>query len=371
VTDDAEAIARAEEIGYPVMIKASAGGGGKGLRFVPSAKAFPDALRITRTEARAAFGDDAVFVEKAIEEPRHIEIQVLADGHGRAVHLGERECTIQRRHQKVIEECPSPFLDPDLRRRMGAAALRVVDAAGYANAGTVEFLVDRHRNFHFLEMNTRLQVEHPVTEAVTGIDLVRWQIRIAAGEPLDFLQDDVEMRGAALECRIYAEDPENGFLPSPGRIASLRAPSGPGIRDDSGIYPGWTVPIEYDPLLSKLVAWGPSRRIAIERMKRALAEYRIMGIRHNVDFFRRVLDDADFRAGKFDTGFIDRWVARHYPTEESDTDGDLALILAALARHRETPGAPQCSPTVRTSRWKRGGRERGTRPFRRGQEPER
>src|SRR5262249_4469846 len=238
------------------------------------------------------------------------EIQVLADRHGNAIFLGERECTIQRRHQKVIEECPSPIMDDDLRQRMGAAALQVVRAADYWNAGTVEFLVDGNRQFYFLEMNTRLQVEHPVTEMVTGIDLVKQQIRIAAGEKLSLRQDQIALRGAAIECRIYAEDPENNFFPSPGRIQHLRTPSGPGVRDDSGVYEGWTVPIEYDPLISKLAVWAATRAETIERMQRALREYRIEGIKTNIAFFLDVLNDPDFRKGDFDTSFIERFKRR-------------------------------------------------------------
>ena len=256
VQSNEEARRVAESVGYPIMLKASGGGGGKGLRFVSDAAELDGALRDTRAEALAAFGDDAVYIEKFVERPRHIEIQVLADRHGNAIHLGERECTIQRRHQKVIEECPSPIVDSELRARMGETALKVVKAANYYNAGTVEFLLDAQRRFYFLEMNTRLQVEHPVTEMVTGLDLVKLQLIVAAGEELPLRQDDVVMRGAAIECRIYAEDPDNNFFPSPGKIVRLRTPSGPGVRDDSGVYEGWTIPIDYDPLISKLAAWG-------------------------------------------------------------------------------------------------------------------
>src|SRR5437879_10657747 len=268
------------------MLKASGGGGGKGLRFVPSENELESALRNTRSEALAAFGDDAIYVEKFVEKPRHVEIQVLADRHGHAIHIGERECTIQRRHQKVIEECPSPIMDPDLRSRMGEAALRVVKAAKYYNAGTVEFLVDQARRFYFLEMNTRLQVEHPVTEMVTGLDLVKHQILIAAGEKLTLQQDDIVMRGAAIECRVYAEDPWNNFFPSPGKITMLRTPSGPGIRDDGGVYAGWTVPIDYDPLLSNLEAWGATRDAAIRRLQRALRGYHLEAIQTTLSFLR-------------------------------------------------------------------------------------
>jgi acetyl-CoA carboxylase biotin carboxylase subunit len=317
---------------------------------------------MTRSEAQSAFGDDAVYVEKYLDCPRHIEIQVVADRHGNAVHLGERECSIQRRHQKVIEECPSPIVDADLRRRMGDAALRVVEAARYHSTGTVEFLVDADRNFYFLEMNTRLQVEHPVTEMVTGVDLVVEQIRVAAGERLSIRQADIQMRGVAIECRVYAEDPDNDFLPSPGRIESLRIPSGPGIRDDGGVYAGWTVPLEYDPLLSKLVAWGPDRAAAIARMCRALGEYRIRGVRNNLAFFREVLRDPDFETGTFDTGYIDRWLrsrAASDPSPVPETDRDLAMIAAAFYRERTRPALASSGPEV--SVWKRHGREQQVR----------
>jgi acetyl-CoA carboxylase biotin carboxylase subunit len=308
ITSNDEARAIALSVGYPIMLKASGGGGGKGLRFVRSEDELESALRNTRSEALAAFGDDAIYIEKFVDKPRHVEIQVLADRHGNSIYLGERECTIQRRHQKVIEECPSPIMDADLRRRMGEAALKVVKAADYYNAGTVEFLVDRNRRFYFLEMNTRLQVEHPVTELVTGLDLVKLQIRTAAGDKLPLVQDDVVMRGAAIECRVYAEDPENNFFPSPGKIVTLQTPSGPGVRDDSGVYEDWNVPIEYDPLISKLATWAPTRDETIARMQRALSEYKIEGIKTNIAFFREVLNHPDFRKGDFDTGFIDRWM---------------------------------------------------------------
>ena len=271
LADDAEAARVAAEVGYPVMIKAAMGGGGKGMRLVRAPGELPGALRAARSEAGAAFGDAAVYVERYVEEPRHIEIQILADGHGNVVHLGERECSIQRRHQKLIEESPSPFVTPEMRARMGEAACAVAAAVGYVNAGTVEFLVDAERHFYFLEMNTRLQVEHPVTELVTGRDLVKEQLRIAAGDKLGFTQDDVVATGWAIECRINAEDPHAGFIPSPGRITSLRPASGPWVRDDSGVYGGYTIPRFYDTLMAKLVVWGPDREAAIARMARALA----------------------------------------------------------------------------------------------------
>jgi acetyl-CoA carboxylase biotin carboxylase subunit len=364
VEREEEAIAIAASLKYPIMLKASAGGGGKGMRLVRSDAELSSALIQTRAEAMAAFGDDAVYIEKYVEEPRHIEIQVLADHHGNAVYLGERECTIQRRHQKVIEECPSPIMDEDLRGRMGQAALDVVRAAHYTNAGTVEFLVGRNREFYFLEMNTRLQVEHPVTEMVTGLDLVKEQIRVATGERLSFSQSDVKMTGAAIECRVYAEDPENNFFPSPGIIQLLQTPSGPGVRDDSGVYEGWTVPIDYDPLISKLVAWAPTRREAIDRMARALGEYRVEGIKTNLHFFREILKDSDFGAGQFSTEFIDRFMDRWMRSRAngpgpSDSDRDLAVLAAIFT---DTEPALDVPPASRPqSLWKSKGRERGLR----------
>jgi len=361
IASDEEARKIASLVGYPIMLKASAGGGGKGLRSVQSEDELESALRNTRSEALSAFGDAAIYIEKFVDRPRHVEIQVMADRQGNAVYVGERECTIQRRHQKVIEECPSPIMDADLRRRLGEAALKVVRAAGYYNAGTVEFLVDPNRGFYFLEMNTRLQVEHPVTEMVTGLDLVQWQIRIAAGENLGLRQEDVVMRGAAVECRVYAEDPSNNFFPSPGKIATLRTPAGPGIRDDGGVYQGWTVPIDYDPLISKLVAWGATRDEAIGRMKRALGEYHIEGIKTNISFFLEVLDHPDFRKGVFDTSFIDRWLqTRTLQSPLSDVDQDFAILAASLF-HSERSGPRPEAARREESLWRLDGRRRGLR----------
>ena len=360
VADPDEARRVAQSLGYPVMVKASAGGGGKGMRIVHSEAELASALQTTAAEAQAAFGDGAVYIEKVIERPRHIEIQVLADHHGNAVFLGERECTIQRRHQKVIEECPSPVVDSELRRRLGEAALNVVRAAVYYNAGTVEFLVDAHGRFYFLEMNTRLQVEHPVTEMVTGVDLVKEQIRIAAGAALNLQQQDITLKGAAIECRIYAEDPENNFFPSPGTIRLLRTPAGPGIRDDNGVYEGWTVPVDYDPLISKLIAWAPSRNEAIRRMRRALDEYRIEGIQTNLAFFRSVLDHDRFRSGDFDTGFIDRWLRETKAVDEvPEMDHDLAAIAVAIEDSGSKPKTN--SGIAPKSAWKTAARLRGLR----------
>ena len=324
-----EAARLAAGVGYPVMLKAAAGGGGKGMRLVNLPAELESALQSAQSEAQRAFGDGEVYLEKAVINPRHIEMQVLADEHGNTVYLGERECSIQRRHQKVIEETPSPVVGADLRRRMGEVAVRVAQAAGYSNAGTVEFLVDAEKNFYFLEMNTRLQVEHPVTELVTGLDLVHLQIRIAAGERLPFTQNEVSLRGHAIECRIYAEDPDNNYFPSPGKITLLLAPSGPGIRRDSGMYEGWTVPIEYDPLLAKLIGYGSDRSQAIARLARALDEYFVGGIKTNLSLFRRILGDADFQAGRFDTGYLDRLLKVPLPGTRQE-DSDVAAIAAGV-----------------------------------------
>src|SRR5271170_4963084 len=314
--DHARALAR--EIGYPVLLKAAAGGGGKGMRRVDVESELESAIRDASSEAERAFQNGEVYLEKVIEKARHIEIQIAGDHHGNLVHLGERECSLQRRHQKIIEECPSPFVakHPKMRAAMGEAALKIARAAGYDNLGTVEFLADNRGNFYFLEVNTRLQVEHPVTELVTGYDLVQLQLRIAAGEALPFTQKDVGWRGWAMECRVCAEDPDNQFIPSPGKIQQLREPSGPGVRLDSGVYPGWTVPLEYDALLAKLVTWGPDRNTAIQRQQRALAEYGFMGIQTNINFFLDIMNDSEFRAGDISTAFIPDFIARRKPTVE-------------------------------------------------------
>ncbi|MBV8818742.1 MAG: acetyl-CoA carboxylase biotin carboxylase subunit, partial [Acidobacteriaceae bacterium] len=318
--DQARDVARM--LGYPVLLKAAAGGGGKGMRRVDSEHDLESAIREASSEAERAFHNSDVYLEKVVVNPRHIEIQILGDQHGNLIHLGERECSIQRRHQKVIEECPSPLVaaHPELRQAMGEAAIRVARAAGYYNAGTAEFLVDADRNFYFLEMNTRLQVEHPVTELATGLDLVQLQLRIANGEKLPFTQADVSWRGSAMECRIYAEDPDQQFMPSPGKIAQLREPAGPGVRVDSGVYPGWTVPLDYDPMLAKLITWSPERSTSIDRMQRAIAEYAIVGIRTNLDFFRQILADPAFRQGDLHTGFIEEFFQRRSPPAAADAE---------------------------------------------------
>jgi acetyl-CoA carboxylase biotin carboxylase subunit len=356
--EEAEAIAR--QIGYPVMLKAAAGGGGKGMRRVEDAGALASALRDASSEAERAFGNGEVYVEKLIEKPRHIEIQVLGDHHGTLIHLGERECSIQRRHQKVIEECPSPFVtkQSQLREEMGSAAIRVASAAGYYNAGTVEFLVDSATGaYYFLEMNTRLQVEHPVTELVTGVDLVQLQLGIAAGDRLPLKQSDIRWTGAAIECRLGAEDPENQFFPSPGLITDLAMPSGPGVRLDTGIYPGWRVPMEYDSLLAKLAVWAPTRPAATSRMLRALGECHIGGIKNNVGFFREILRDPEFAAGELHTAFITEFLERRSVTA-LDADVELAQVLVAVAESRKTKAAAVTAAAASGSEWLREGRSR-------------
>jgi len=356
----AEAERTAQKFGYPVMLKAAAGGGGKGMRLV----AVPDELRSAfdnaKSEAAAAFGDDSLYLEKAVERPRHIEIQIFGDSHGNVVHLGERECSIQRRHQKVIEECPSPINESGLRERIGAAAVKLAAAVNYVGAGTVEFLVaDATREFYFLEMNTRLQVEHPVTELVTGIDLVREQITVASGAPLSFSQDEVRWHGHAIECRVYAEDPDNSFFPSPGTISHLLVPSGPGIRDDSGVEENSEVSIHYDPLVSKLSAWGRTRDEAIDRLRRAIDEYEIGGIKTTLPFFREIVRDDEFRSGRLDTGFISRFNTRRTnKAEERDQESqDLALITAAVHYARlQRQAAGDGETSGNQSRWKTSGR---------------
>ena len=346
----------AREIGYPVMLKASAGGGGKGMRMVRAESELAAAYHTARSEAQNAFNDSSVYLEKYIEHPRHVEFQILGDAHGHVIHLGERECSLQRRHQKVLEECPAPTVTRDLRQRMGETAVRIGKLAGYRNAGTVEFLLDSSGSFYFLEMNTRLQVEHPVTELVTGIDLVKAQIRIAAGEPLELRQEDIGMRGAAIECRIYAEDPANNFFPSPGLITRFHVPEGPGIRHDSGVYEGWQVPTEYDPLLSKLAVWAGNRREAIARMQRALGEFQVNGIRSNITLFRRILEHPDFVAARLDTGFIDCILSGSSNGEETAPEEERrAALLAALLRAEHESGA-MAMATPAGNKWKQAGR---------------
>lgn len=356
-----EAEELAPKIGFPVMIKAAAGGGGKGMRLVHTAAELKPGFETAQSEAQRSFNDSEVYLEKYIQNPRHIEIQVLADEHGNVVFLGERECSVQRRHQKVIEEAPSAVVDEDLRQRMGAVAVQAAKSAGYTNAGTVEFLVDAQKNFYFLEMNTRLQVEHPVTELVTGLDLVHLQLRIASGEKLPFQQNDITLRGHAIECRIYAEDPDNNFFPSPGKIQRLIRPSGPGIREDSGVYEGWNVPLDYDPMLSKLIAFAPNRAMAIARMERALDEYFVGGIKTNLGLFRRILRHPDFVAAKIDTGFLDRLLAQPVASSPvGDDNQHVAAIAAALFTAMQPSKANGTNPApaaASATAWKQAARK--------------
>ncbi|MEM8993560.1 MAG: ATP-grasp domain-containing protein, partial [Acidobacteriota bacterium] len=353
-------------VGYPVMLKASAGGGGKGMRRVDDAENLAAAFREARSEAASAFGDDAIYLEKFIEEPRHIEIQILGDRHGKVVSLGERECSLQRRNQKVLEEAPSPVVDRDLRRRMGEAAVRAAEAVGYTNAGTVEFLVDARGDFFFLEMNTRLQVEHPVTELVTGLDLVRAQIDIVRGRPLDSRYDGVEPRGHAIEVRLYAEDPFRNFAPSPGRLEILRWPDGPGIRVDAGVYEGAEIPIYYDPMIAKLIAWGEDRTQAIERLGRALSEMRLEGISTSTPLFELILADEDFRAGRLDITMLERKLESGEWMPSEEPGGDLSLVAAAIAhaiRQQQKTSAPSGAAAPgrgHRDRWRQAARREST-----------
>jgi len=361
LTSFAETKETAHKFGYPVMLKAAAGGGGKGMRLVHSDEDLLSAFENAQAEAASAFGDSSVYLEKAVEKPRHIEIQIFADTFGNVVHLGERECSIQRRHQKVIEECPSPINDPELRRQMGNAAVKIAKAVNYVGAGTVEFLVaDATREFYFLEMNTRLQVEHPVTELVTNFDLVREQFQVADGQRLSFTQEDVEWLGHAIECRVYAEDPDNNFFPSPGTITHLQEPSGPGIRIDSGVRLNSEVSIHYDPMIAKLAVWGRTRVEAIDRLRRALDEYKVGGITTTLPFFRRVVRDDEFIDGHLDTGFISRFNAREKAMDAQLPDvqiNDMAIVAAALhhvRQHKKSVSRLATSST--TNRWKMSGR---------------
>ena len=335
VADAADALRAAEPFGFPVLLKAAAGGGGKGMRLVQSAAELPAALDAARREAQNAFGDDAVYVEKYIVGPRHVEIQVLGDLHGTMLSLGERECSLQRRHQKMIEEAPSVAVDVELRRRMGETAVRAARAAGYTNAGTCEFLLDANGEFYFLEMNTRLQVEHPVTELVTGLDLVHWQLRIAAGERLPFRQDELQPKGWALECRITSEDPANGFLPSTGRVSYLRVPGGPGVRWDGGIGVGSAIGLHYDPLLGKLIVWAPTRDAAIARMHRALLELTVEGVETSRDFHLRVMEDDEFQRGAIGIQWLERRLSDLTTVRPPEAGRRAAIIAATLLADRE------------------------------------
>jgi acetyl-CoA carboxylase biotin carboxylase subunit len=353
---DEELLAVAPSIGFPLLVKATAGGGGKGMREVHNLVEMPALLHSARREAEASFGDGNVYLEKLVEGARHIEIQILADNHGNAIHLGERECSLQRRHQKLLEESPSPFIgdDEEMRQRMGSVAVRSAQAVGYVNAGTIEFLVDKDKNFYFLEMNTRLQVEHPVTEMVTGVDIVKEQIRIARGRQLRYTQENIHMNGWAIECRINAEDPYNNFLPSTGQITHSLLPTGPGVRVDTGVYPGFEISPYYDSLISKLIVWGETRAEAILRMRRALEEYKIVGVRTNIPFHQSLMDSHRFMGGQFDTRFIEERFSMEAAEEGKTTRPDIAAIIATLAAHQQTQRAAHIIQRNErdTSNWK-------------------
>jgi len=357
VTSEAEAVKHILEIGLPVMIKASAGGGGKGMRLVKKESQITGSLRAARSEAKTAFGDDALYIEKYVDSPHHVEFQILSDRYGNTVHLFERECSVQRRHQKVVEETPSPILTPEVRSRMGACAVAAANAAQYEGAGTIEFIMDDHLNFYFLEMNTRLQVEHPITERVVGVDLVKEQIRIAEGNKLPFSQEDLKQSGHAIECRIYAEDTDNNFMPNPGTITHITEPFGFGVRCDGYVYEGYTIPIFYDSLISKLIVWGRTREEAIERMRRALYEYKITGVKTTIRFLERIMDTPDFRNGQYNTHFIEK------NSEFLLSDGicdrkyeDIAMIatfaeyLSRIENSKKTNAAPSVK---KETNWKR------------------
>lgn len=364
--DAAAAREIAHQYGYPVLLKAAAGGGGKGMRVVREEKDLESSLDAARREAKNAFGDDAVYVEKYIEGPRHVEIQILADSHGNCLSLGERECSVQRRHQKMVEEAPSVAVSPALRRTMGETAVRAAKAAGYVNAGTCEFLLDKDGQFYFLEMNTRLQVEHPVTELVTGIDLVQWQLRIAAGEKLPFKQEEIVPKGWAIECRITSEDASNGFLPSTGRVSYLHLPSGPGVRWDGGIEAGSEIGLHYDPMLAKLIVWAPNRELAVERMRRALLELTIEGVETSRDFHLRLMDDEEFRRGDIEIQWLERRLESLLSVKPARDTARAAAIAAALLADRDrNRGAAVSRPSSGDSgsndAWQRQARLEGLR----------
>ncbi len=357
VKDEKEAIAVAEKIGFPILIKAAGGGGGKGMRVVREKKDLATSMKQAIGEAQSAFGNPTIFIEKFLDQPRHIEFQILADNYGNVVHLCERECSIQRRHQKLVEESPSAIMTPELREKMGEAAKKAVKASGYNNAGTVEFMVDKDRNFYFLEMNTRLQVEHPVTELVTGIDIVKEQFKIAAGEKLSLRQEEIKLNGSAIECRITAEDPENNFAPSTGMIIELIEPGGIGVRVDSGVYEGFEVPIYYDPLIAKLLVWAPTRKEAIERMRRALSEYVIRGIKTSIPFHQIVMQNPNFVSGDYDTTFIDRILGKIEYKKENYEIAAIAAVVSQFVQEQKA-SAPGTKPEqAGINPWKLAGRQ--------------
>lgn len=356
VEKEIDAVKIADNIGFPVLIKAAGGGGGKGMRVVNKKEELTAAMRQAIGEAQSAFGNPTIFIEKFLEAPRHIEFQIIADNYGNVVHLGERECSIQRRHQKLIEESPSAIMTPQLRKKMGEAAVKAVKVSNYTNAGTVEFMVDKNKNFYFLEMNTRLQVEHPVTELITGIDIVKEQFHVASGEELSLKQDTITMNGAAIECRISAEDPENDFAPSTGRITELIEPGGPGVRVESGIYEGFEVPIYYDPLIAKLLVWAPTRQKAITRMKRALSETVIRGIKTSIPFHVIMMEHPKFIAGDYDTTFIDKVLGKIQYKKQHYEVAAIAVAIGKILREQYVTTA-ETKKQTRISQWKLAGRQ--------------
>jgi acetyl-CoA carboxylase, biotin carboxylase subunit len=356
ITDINTAKIRATDIGFPILIKAAAGGGGKGMRIVESEEDFEDQMQRAVSEALSAFGDGSVFIERYVGSPRHIEIQILGDQYGNIVHLFERECSVQRRHQKVVEEAPSSVLSPELRAQMGKCAVDAARSCNYTSAGTVEFILDENQNFFFLEMNTRLQVEHPVTELITGIDLVKEQIKIARGEKLAFTQNDLKINGHAIELRVYAEDPMNNFLPDIGTLNRYKTPQGPGVRVDDGFEQGMEIPIYYDPMIAKLITWGANRAEAIERMKRAIDEYQITGVRNTLGFGKFVMEHEAFRSGNFDTHFVDRYYQDALPPPEPEEEAFIAALIA-LRRLASTSASKVAIPHASASKWQKNRKE--------------
>jgi acetyl-CoA carboxylase biotin carboxylase subunit len=356
---DELALSTIADIGLPVMLKASAGGGGKGMRLVREEKDILPSLRGAKSEALASFGDETVYVEKFIENPHHIEFQIMADSHGNVIHLCERECSVQRRHQKVVEETPSPLMTEEVRKKMGIDAVAAAKSVNYIGAGTVEFLVDNDLNYYFLEMNTRLQVEHPITERVIGIDLVKEQIRVAQGEKLSMTQEEVIQKGHAIECRIYAEDPDNNFMPSPGKIQHLTEPLGLGVRQDGYVYEGFEIPIYYDPMISKLIVWGKNRQEAIQRMRRALYEYKITGVKTSIPFLERIMETPDFITGKYDTGFIEKNEKFLFEERQCDTIcQDLSMIVSLIDYQKQLDKTGKSNGIANAeSGWKKHGKK--------------